>query len=101
MREALDGVVGVEYSRVVGKRLGSTVRGIKLEGHREVLGDELVIVVVSKAVDISHHTLWAMEDLQEITEKFLGPSTNMMDKPIIFENFLDSAAYNCSRTTNE
>jgi hypothetical protein len=83
---------GVENSRVVGNRLGSTVRGIKLEGNREVLGDELVIIVVSKAVNISHHTLRAMEDLKEITKKFLGPSTNLMDKPIISENFLDGTA---------
>jgi hypothetical protein len=33
-----------------------------------------------------------MEDLKEITEKFLSPSTNLMDRSIIFEDFLDGAA---------
>ena len=42
----------MENSRVVGSRAGSTVSSIKLEGYREVLSDERVIVVVSKAVDI-------------------------------------------------
>ena len=43
MREALEGVMGVASSRVLGSRLGSTVRGIKVKGDHEVLGDELVI----------------------------------------------------------
>ena len=30
-----------------------------------------------------------MKDLEEISNKFLGPSMNLMDRPIIFENFLD------------
>jgi hypothetical protein len=34
----------------------------------------------------------AMEDSKEITEKFLGPSTNLMDRSIIFEDFFDGAA---------
>ena len=80
MREVFEGVVGVASSRVVGSRLGSMVRGIKVEGDHEVLGDELVIVVVSKAVDTSHHIRRAMEDLKEITKKFLGPLTNLMDR---------------------
>ena len=82
----------MENSRVIGSRAGSTVSSIKLEGHHEVLSDERVIVVASKAVDIPHHTRRAMEDLKEITEKFLSPSTNLMDRSIIFEDFLDGAA---------
>ena len=92
MREALEEVLEVDCSRAVGSRSGSTVRATKLEGDREVLGDELVIRVASKAVDISHHMCRAMEDLKEITKKFLGPSTNLMDRTIIFENFLDGTA---------
>jgi hypothetical protein len=82
----------VENSRVIGSRAGSTVSSIKLEGHHEVLSDERVIVVASKTIDIPHHTRRAMEDLKEITEKFLSPSTNLMDGSIIFEDFLDGAA---------
>jgi hypothetical protein len=83
----------VENSRVVGSRAGSTISSIKLEGHREVLSNERVIVLVaSKAVNIPHHTRRAMEDLKEIAEKFLSPSTNLMDGSIIFEDFLDGAA---------
>jgi hypothetical protein len=82
----------VENSRVVGSRAGSTVSSIKLEGHREVLSDERVIIVASKAINVPRHTRRVMEDLKEITEKFLGPSTNLMDGSIIFEDFLDGAA---------
>jgi hypothetical protein len=82
----------VEYSRVISSRSGSTVSSIKLEGHREVLGDERVVIMASKAVNISHHTRWAMEDLEEVTKKFLGPPTNLMDRPIVFKDFLDGAA---------
>jgi hypothetical protein len=82
----------VENSRVIGSRASSTVSSIKLEGHREVLSDERVIIVVSKSVDVSHHTRRAMEDSKETTEKFLGPSANLMDRSIIFEEFLDGAA---------
>jgi hypothetical protein len=82
----------VENSRVVGSRASSTVSSIKLESHYEVLSDEKVIVVASKAVDIPHHTRRVMEDLKEITEKFLSPSTNLIDGSIIFEDFLDGAA---------
>ena len=58
----------MENSRVAGSRSGGTVRGIQLEGNREVLGDERVIIMASKAIDISHHTRRAMEDLKEIDE---------------------------------
>ena len=61
------------YNRVISSRSGSTVNSIKLEGHREVLSDERVVIMVSKAVDISHHTRMAMEYLKEVTKKFLGP----------------------------
>ena len=82
----------MEHSRVISSRLGSTVSSIKLEGHREVLGDERVVIMASKAVNISHHTRRAMEYLKKVTKKFLGPPTNLMDKPIIFNDFLDGAA---------
>jgi hypothetical protein len=78
-------------------RSGSTVSSRKLEGHREVLGDERVVIMASKAVDISHHTRRVMEYLKEVTKKFLGPSTNLMDRPIIFKDFLDGAAQSQSQ----
>ena len=76
----------------ISSRLGSTVGSIKLEGNREVLGDERVTIIVSKAVDISHHMRRLMEYLKEVTKKFLDPSTNLMDRPIIFKDFLDGTA---------
>ena len=76
----------------ISSRLGSTVGSIKLEGNREVLGDERVIIIVSKAVDISHHMRRVLEYLREVTKKFLDLSTNLMDRPIIFKDFLDGTA---------
>jgi hypothetical protein len=79
--------------RVSGKQQGRRQQGGQhSQQYREVLSDERVIVVASKAVDIPHHTRRTMEDLKEITEKFLSPSTNLMDRSIIFEDFLDGAA---------
>jgi hypothetical protein len=77
---------------LISSRSDSTVGSIKLEGHREVLGDERVVIMASKPVNISHHTRRAMEYLKEVTKKFLGPSTNLMDRPIIFKDFLDGVA---------
>ena len=56
------------------------------------MSDERVVIMASKAVNISHHTRRAMEYLKKVTKKFLGPPTNLMDKPIIFNDFLDGAA---------
>ena len=50
------------------QQAGSTVSSIKLKGHHEVLSDERVIVVASKAVNIPHHMCRAIEDLKEIDE---------------------------------
>jgi hypothetical protein len=79
----------VEYSRVISSRSGSAVSSINLESHREVLSDERVVIMASKAVDISHHTRRAMEYLKEVTKKLLGPPTNLMDRPIVFKDFLE------------
>ena len=37
----------MEHSRVISSRLGSMVSSIKTEGHREVLGDERVVIMAS------------------------------------------------------
>ena len=56
------------------------------------MSDERVVIMASKAVNISHHTRRAMEYLIEVTKKFLGPPTNLIDRPIIFKDFPDGAA---------
>ena len=75
MREALEGIVGMENSRVVGSRSGSTAVGsIKLEGHCEVLGDERVIIMASKTINICHHMRrQGNERLGRNIQQVLGP----------------------------
>jgi hypothetical protein len=63
-----------------------------LKGKGEVLGDESIVIIASKAIDISHHLSWAMEDLKEATKEFLGPAADLMNGAIILQNFFDSAA---------
>ncbi len=46
----------------------------------------------SEAVDVSHHARWAMENLKEVSKKLLGPAADLMDGPVIFQNFFDGAA---------
>jgi hypothetical protein len=56
-----------------------------------MLGNERMIEA-SKAVDIPHHTSWSMEDLEKITKEFLGPTTDLMNRPIVFKDLLDGTA---------
>jgi hypothetical protein len=45
-----------------------------------------------KAVNIPHHASRPMEDMEEITEKLLSPTADLMNWPIMLQNFLDGAA---------
>jgi hypothetical protein len=57
-----------------------------------VLGDESIVIMTSKAIDISHHPSWAMEHLKEVTEEFLSPATDLMNGSIILQDLFDGAA---------
>jgi hypothetical protein len=77
---------------VVSSRTSCTVGGVELQGDGLVLGDERVVVMASKAIDIPHHTRRTMEDLKEIAKELLSPTTDLMDGPIILQDFFDGAA---------
>jgi hypothetical protein len=47
---------------------------------------------VGKTVNVAHHTRRTMEDLEEVSKELLGPTTNLVDRPDIFQNLLDGAA---------
>jgi hypothetical protein len=76
-------VVRVEDSRVAGGGASSAVGEGKLKGKGEVLGDESIVIMASEAVDISHHSSWAMEDLKEATKEFLGLAADLMNGAIM------------------
>jgi hypothetical protein len=48
--------------------------------------------MASKAIGISHHSSWGMEDLKEATKKFLGPAADLMNGSIAFQDVFDAAA---------
>jgi hypothetical protein len=55
------------------------------------VGSDQMMFEAGKAVDIPHHASRPMEDLEEITEKLLGPTTDLMNRPIVFQNFFNGA----------
>jgi hypothetical protein len=62
-----------------------------LESNLKVLSDKGV-VEPSKAIDVSHHARWAMENLKEVTKKLLGPAADLMNGPVVFQDFFDGTA---------
>jgi hypothetical protein len=45
-----------------------------------------------KAIDISHHASRPMEDMEETPKKLLSPTADLMDWPIVFQNFFNGTA---------
>jgi hypothetical protein len=90
-RNTFQRVSRAEDSGIIGSGASSTVRKIKLESDCQMLGNKRMIEV-SKAVDIPHHTSWSMEDLEKRTKEFLGPTTDLMNRPIVFKNLFDGTA---------
>jgi hypothetical protein len=84
-------VSGGENSGIVGGRPDRAVSKVKLKSNLEVLGNERV-VEASEAVDVFHHMSWPMEYLKEVAKKLLSPSTDLMDRPVILQDFFDGAA---------
>ena len=83
MGYAFQGIGRMEDSGVVSRRASSTVSEIKLECYFEMSGDERIFVEAGEAVNVSHHSSGVMEDLKEITEKLLDPTSNLMDGAIV------------------
>jgi len=83
MGYAFQGIGRMEDIGVVSRRASSTVSEIKLECYFEMSGDERVFVEAGEAVNISHHSSGAMKYLKEITEKLLGPTSDLMDGTIV------------------
>jgi hypothetical protein len=92
MRDAFQRVVGVENGGIIGGRSSSMISCVKLVGEGEMLRDERMIEAASKAVNIPHHARWMVKDLKEVAEKFLSPATDLVDGPIVFEDFFDGSA---------
>ena len=88
---AFQRIVRVENGGVVSSRSSGAVSEVELEGDLEMCSDQMMFEA-SKAVDISHHASRPMENLEEVTEKLLGPTADLMNRPIIFQNFLNGAA---------
>ena len=83
MGDAFQGVIRVEDSGVISSRSG-TVSEIELECYFEASGNERIFAEACEAVNIFHHSSRAIEYLKEISEKLLGPTSNLMDGTIIF-----------------
>jgi hypothetical protein len=65
---------------------------IELESNSEMLCDEYVVIMASNAIDIPHHTGWLVKNLEVVAKEFLGPAADLMNRSIIFQNFLDGTA---------
>ena len=80
-----------EGGRVVGGRTSGAVGKVELKSNLEVLSDERM-VEASKAIDVFHHARWAMKYLKEVTKKLLSPAADLMDRPVVLQDFFDGAA---------
>jgi hypothetical protein len=56
-----------------------------------MFGDQRMIEP-RKAVDVPHHTSRSVKYLEEVSEKLLCPTADLMNWPIILQNFLNGAA---------
>ncbi len=50
------------------------------------------MVETGETVDISHHASRSVKNLKEVTEQLLSPTADLMDGPVILENFFDGTA---------
>ena len=81
----------VENGRVVSSGSSGSVSEVELEGDLEMFSDQRMFKA-GKAVDIPHHASRPMEDMEETTEKLLSPTADLMNRPIVFQNFFNGAA---------
>jgi len=84
-------IVRVEDSGIVGSGSSGAVSEVKLKSDLEMLGDQ-GMVKTGKAVDVLHHACRSVEDLEKIAEKLLSPTTDLMYRPIVLQNFFNGAA---------
>jgi hypothetical protein len=87
----LQRIVWVEHGRFVSGRSGGAISKIKLESDLEMLSNERM-VETGEAVDILHHTSRPVENLEEVTEKLLSPTADLMNRTVILQNFFHGIA---------
>jgi hypothetical protein len=92
VRDAFERIVGVEDCGIIGGGASSSVGKKELKGKGEVLGDESVVIMTSKAIDVAHHPSWTVEHLEKVAKEFLSPATDLMNGSIVFKNLLDCTA---------
>ena len=92
MGDAFQGVIRVEYSAVIRSRVSGTFSEIELECYLEMSGDERIFVEACETVNVFHHSSGPMKYLKEISEKLLGPTSDLMDRTIVLQDLFDGAA---------
>lgn len=92
MRGAFQRILGMEQVAIVSSRPSGTIRKVQLERDFVMLGDKRIFVEAGEAVDVFHHPRWTMEDLEEISKKLLGPTSDLMNGTVIFQDLLDGDA---------
>ena len=81
----------VENGRVVSSGSSGSVGEVELEGDLEMFIDQRMFKA-GKAVDIPHHASRPMEDMEEVTEKLVSPTADLMNWPIVFQKFFNGTA---------
>ena len=77
---------------VVSSRAGGMISKVELESDLKVSGDERIFIEACEAVNVFHHSSGPMKYWKEITEKLLGPSTDLMDRAIMLQYFFNRTA---------
>ena len=52
--------------RVISSRAGGTVSKVELERDLKVSGDQRIFIEVCEAINVFHHSCWAMKGLEEV-----------------------------------
>lgn len=86
-------MAGEVLEQVWGKQCIGKGGFAEASGRVKVRLTDKVVIVLSKAINVPHHTGGPVESLKEVTEEFLLPASNLMlDRTVVFENFFDSGA---------
>jgi hypothetical protein len=88
---ALERVADGERGGGIGERSVGAVGSEEFGGAEDILEDKR-LVHASEGVHVAHHTGGAVDNGEMVTEKFLGPATDLVDLAVVFENLLHCAA---------
>ncbi len=91
-RRAFERVMGMESSGVLSGGSAGDIGGRHGNGVLEMGGNQRILETTIEAIDIAHITSNAMEDLEVVAEKFLCPTSDLVNGAVVLKDFTHGAA---------